>query len=82
MVYMWVTSYIGLAYYDGDNNGVYNAPTGSFNLASGAYPNLFTNGEEYGNYIQANPIVLASPMLTDGWYTHELAIQSEKIIVL
>ena len=79
-VYVRITPYIGLAYYDGANDGVYNTPTGAFNLAGGAYPNLFPNGEEYGNYIEANPIVLASQMLTGvgGWYTHELFIQSRE----
>lgn len=79
-VYVRITPYIGLAYYDGANDGVYNTPIGSFNLTGGGYPNLFPNGEEYGNYIQANPIVLASQMLTGvgGWYTHELTIQSRE----
>lgn len=72
---MRVTPYIGLAYYDGDDNGVYNTPNGSFNIAGGAYPNLYANGHEYGSYVQGNPIVLANNPFS--WYTHELVIKSE-----
>lgn len=70
-----VTPYIGLAYYDGADDGVYNTPTNSFNIAGGAYPNLYANGREYGSYVQGNPIVLAN---TPNWYTHELFIQSKE----
>jgi len=70
-----VTPYIGLAYYDGADDGVYNTPTNSFNIAGGAYPNLYANGREYGSYVQGNPIVLA---YTPNWYTHELFIQSKE----
>jgi hypothetical protein len=67
-----------LAYYDGSNDGIYN--NGGFhNLSNGQYPTLFANGEEYGNYVQGNPIVLANQDLTGvgGWYTHELVITGE-----
>lgn len=79
-VYVRITPYIGLAYYDGNDNGTYNTPSGTFNLANGNYPNLYANGQEYGDYVQANPIILASQMLTGvgGWYTHELWIQSDE----
>lgn len=79
-IYVRVTPYIGLAYYDGADDGIYNTPTGSFNLAAGNYPNLFALNKEYGNYVQANPIVLGSPRQTgiNGWYTHELTIQSRE----
>src|SRR5690554_1114810 len=71
-IWVRVTPYIGLAYYDGADNGTYNTPGGgSFNLAGGGYPNLYNGGQEYGNYIQANPIVL------HGIYsTHEVYIGS------
>jgi len=75
-----ITPYIGLAYYDGADDGVYNTPTGSHNLITGNYPNLYSGGSEYGSYVQANPIVLgknivpSTPSLT--WVTHELAIFS------
>lgn len=74
-LYVRVTPYLGLAYYDGVNDGDYF----SHNLNNGNYPNLFANGEEYGNYVQGNPIVLASQSLTGigGWYTHELFIVGE-----
>ncbi|WCM41479.1 hypothetical protein MG290_11025 [Flavobacterium sp. CBA20B-1] len=76
-VHVRVTPYIGLAYYDGANDGFYNTPTGGFNLASGAYPNLFASGNEYGDYVQANPIVLTQVPGT-GWYTHELWVQHDE----
>lgn len=64
-----VTPYIGLAYWDGGDDGTYNTPSGSYNLAGGGYPNLYNGGNEYGNYIQANPIVLnmwgASPQTVE-----------------
>src|SRR5690606_27186211 len=74
-LYVRVTPYLGLAYYDGANDGDYFF----HNLNNGNYPNLFANGEEYGNYVQGNPIVLASQSLTGvgGWYTHELFIVGE-----
>ena len=72
-IYVRVTPYIGLAYYDGGNDGTYNSPSGSFNLAGG-YPNLYAGGNEYGNYIAANPIVLVGSAST-----HELAIFSDYI---
>lgn len=74
-LYVRVTPYLGLAYYDGANDGNYFF----HNLNNGNYPNLFANGEEYGNYVQGNPIVLASQSLTgiNGWYTHELFIVGE-----
>nr|WP_298004093.1 hypothetical protein [uncultured Flavobacterium sp.] len=74
-LYVRLTPYLGLAYYDGANDGDYFF----HNLNNGNYPNLFANGEEYGNYVQGNPIVLASQSLTGvgGWYTHELFIVGE-----
>lgn len=78
-IYVRITPYIGLAYFDGADDGTYNTPTGAFNLASGAYPNLYTGSSEYGNYVQANPIVLANHSWdTPPWYTHELAVFSKE----
>lgn len=67
-----VTPYIGLAYYDGAEDGVYTTSLGSFNLASGNYPNLYNNNLEAGNYIEANPIVLGDNVTS----THELVIRA------
>lgn len=77
-LYVRITPYLGIAYHDGVNDGVYNVG-GVINLGNGHYPNLFANGEEYGNYVQGNPIVLANQHLTGigGWYTHELNIWGE-----
>nr|WP_298002776.1 hypothetical protein [uncultured Flavobacterium sp.] len=68
--YIRVTPYIGLAYYDGADDGTYNTPAGAFNLAAGGYPSLYNNGLEAGNYIEANPIILG----VNTYSTHELAI--------
>lgn len=67
-----ITPYIGLAYYDGANDGVYNTPIGAFNFATG-FPNLYAGGNEYGNYIEANPIMLGY----NAWSTHELGVFSD-----
>ena len=74
-IYVRVTPYIGLAYYDGADDGHYNTPTaGTFNLTAGGYPNLHTpDNIEYGNYIAANPIVLE----VNNDSAHELAIFSD-----
>lgn len=69
--YVRVTPYIGLAYYDGADDGTYNTPTGAFNINSGAFPNLYAGGTEYGNYIAANPFILG----TNAYSLHELAIR-------
>jgi len=74
-IYVRVTPYIGLAYYDGGNDGVYNPVPGvTYNLTAGGYPNLHTpDNIEYGNYIAANPIVLE----VNNDSAHELAIFSD-----
>jgi len=77
-VYVRVTPYIGLAYYDGANDGVYKILGNNYNLANGNYPNLYANGKEYGDYVQGNPMVLANPLLFSGNYTHELYIKSRE----
>lgn len=69
--YVRVTPYIGLAYYDGADDGTYNTPAGAFNLIGGAFPNLYAGGKEYGNYIAANPFILG----TNAYSLHELAIR-------
>lgn len=68
-----VTPYIGLAYWDGGDDGIYDTPGGVYNLASGMYPNLYNGGNEYGNYIPANPIVL-NTWGAGGPHTEELII--------
>jgi len=68
-----VTPYIGLAYWDGGDDGIYNTPGGVYNLTSGMYPNLYNGGNEYGNYIEANPIVL-NVWGVGGPHTEELGI--------
>src|SRR5690554_2204308 len=72
--YLRVTPYIGLAYYDGADDGTYVTPTGSYNLAAGGYPNLYSSGSEYGNYIAAAPYVI-NGQWTTGASTQELSVQ-------
>ena len=60
-----VTPFVGLAYYDGLNNGIYEDvatanPTVQYNLASGNYPNLYANNQEVGNLVQASSIIIQS----------------------
>ena len=77
-VYVRLTPYIGLAYYDGADDGVYTILGNNYNLANGNYPNLYANGKEYGDYVQGNPIVLANPLGNPSNYTHELYIKSRE----
>lgn len=61
-----LTPYIGLAYYDGVNDGQYHdayqasltPPALIADLTNGNYPNLYQNGNEIGELIPAKPIVL------------------------
>lgn len=60
-----ITPYVGLAYYDDDNDGIYeDAATGipveNFNLVPpGTYPNLFDpTGNEIGNFMPSLPFVV------------------------
>ena len=61
-----ITPYIGLAYYDGVNDGRYhdayqasiNPPALIADLTNGNYPNLYQMGNEIGELIPAKPIVL------------------------
>lgn len=61
-----LTPYIGLAYYDGVNDGHYhdsymasiNPPALIADLTNGNYPNLYQTGNEIGELIPAKPIIL------------------------
>ena len=50
-----VHAWIGLAYFDGDNDGVFtdHFTSNTFTLTVVNYPNLFANGEEVGNLVKA-----------------------------
>src|SRR5690606_34417808 len=59
-----VFAYVGLAYFDGFNDGTYtdvatSGPTLQYNLASGNYPNLYAGNNEVGNLIRtATPFIV------------------------
>jgi|SRR5690554_813099 len=58
-----VIPYIGLAYYDGDDDGIYNTVSTSFNLATttspgGGYPNLYAGSREYLNLLQGPTLTI------------------------
>jgi len=74
-IYVRITPYIGLGYYDGDDDGVYNVMGSGVNLNSGQYPNLYAHNKEYGNYVQANPIIIANH---PSYQTHELIVYGYK----
>ena len=64
---MRITPYIGLAYYDGNEDNWFTdisttPPTPIANLANGNYPHLFASGKEAGNMIIGEPF----EMLGDG----------------
>lgn len=49
-----VHAWIGLAYFDGDNDGVFtdHFTNNTFAIGGGGYPTLFANGEEVGNLVK------------------------------
>lgn len=58
-----IYAYVGLAYFDGDNDGTYTdvaaaAPTIQYNLGSGAYTNLYAGNNEVGNLIKTDVITV------------------------
>jgi len=59
-----VYAYVGLAYFDGLNNGTYTdvaTPALQYNLASGNYPNLYANGNEVGNLVRTDVPFIVQP---------------------
>src|SRR5690606_9344787 len=56
------TPYLGLAYFDGGDDGLYHDNAAGIlvdNLATpGLYPNLYANGHEIGNFIPALPLTM------------------------
>lgn len=76
-----ITPYIGLAYYDGDNDGEYKDPVNTvedFNIQpSGTYPNIFDpTGNEIGNFVPARPFTLTGAGIPSYWGTVRLEIFS------
>lgn len=57
-----LTPMIGLAYFDGMDNGLYNHSSFSspIDLSNGDYPNLYNRGTEYLNLIQGEPILVGA----------------------
>jgi len=61
-----ITCYVGLAYFDGNDDGSYDDPalnpTGPpvqvADLTNGNYPNLYATGHEIGNLLPTKPIIL------------------------
>lgn len=65
---MIVTPWVGLAYYDGNDNGLYtDVATNTIvaNLTTPFYTNLFANGHEVGNLIRANSIIMDGTTLQE-----------------
>jgi len=66
-----VIPYVGLAYYDGDNDGFYNDPSpggsASYNFTTGNYPTLYDNNtpngfpQEIGALVKMQPFII-NPM--------------------
>lgn len=65
---MNVRAYIGLAYYDDVDNGLYQDTfTGNMiNLASGNYPNLYANNQEIGNLLLSRWITAEPELIFRG----------------
>ena len=65
-----ITPYVGLAYFDGIDDGWYNLTPTPINLNNGNYPNIY-NGMEYLNMIECAPMFLgAMSHLDDGPLYH------------
>ena len=64
-----VTPYLGLAYFDGDDDGRYYG----YNIT--VVPNLFANGSEIGNFIPARPFIIDGTGIPSGG-TVQLDIKS------
>lgn len=77
-----ITPYIGLAYYDTNNDGEFIDPifgmAAPFNsLPVGTYPNLYdTTGNEIGNFIPARPFTITGAGIPTYWGTVQLEVFS------
>lgn len=85
MLHFRITPYVGLAYYDGTNDGQYNYLNNllsplvvNFTVApTGAYPNIFNpTGNEIGNFMPAQPFTLTGAGLPSYWGTVEMEMIS------
>src|SRR5690606_2419555 len=72
LITLRVTPYVGLAYYDGNNNGDYFGTA----LNTTDYPNLYAGGNEIGNFIPAFLITLDGSGLPSTGGTVVLEIES------
>lgn len=79
-----VTPYIGLAYFDGIDDGSYDDHLGYqvADLTNGNYPNLYANGHDIGNFIPAAPIVLDGTGITPGSVVLEIYSSSDHCPVI
>ena len=76
-----ITPWVGLAYFDGANDGFYNDddlllnnPPGLVaNFNGGGFPNLYANGKEVGNLVPAKPFILDGTTMAQS----ELSIASD-----
>lgn len=76
-----VTPYVGLAYYDIDNDGEYKDPFNTvvdFNIQPpGTYPNIFDpTKNEIGNFVPARPFTLTGAGIPSYWGTVRLEVFS------
>ena len=64
-----ITPYLGLAYYDDINDGLYQDPAQGnaliADLTNGNFPNLYKNGNEIGNLIRGQRIILTGTSLSE-----------------
>ncbi|WKW45954.1 hypothetical protein P3875_09205 [Myroides sp. JBRI-B21084] len=58
-----VHAWVGLAYFDGKNDGIFedHHTQNTFAINNGGYPNLFANGEEVGNLVKTTISTLFQP---------------------
>src|SRR5690554_168190 len=74
---MTVTPWVGLAYFDGTDDGLYTDPSQGgaviADFTTGNYPNLYASGHEVGNLVPAEPLKMDGTTLDQS----EVAIDSD-----
>lgn len=59
-------AYVGLAYYDDKDDGIYHTNSAAIDLNNGDYPNLYASKEEYG-FVSIGVSTMASPYSSFTW---------------
>ena len=73
-----VTPYVGAAYFDGTNEGIYEPSLPFFtNFTTSPFPNLYAGGNEIGNFIPAPPLLIDGSGAAGGTVTFSILANAE-----